>query len=378
MFLQSLDGCTKVLQVHGYEKVSQVKQRISESMRVPGDCFYVTLNSKLLDEDALIVESGISRDMHISVCGRLRGGATYGEWVCSFCKRGGCWASKPFCFRCGQPRQNIPAGMGFPPNGYKGNFREQQHVGRKLTPQAMGNPSMRGPVFGRAPFVVEPRKPRVKPNNVEDTTQQVNQDMVLPVLEALGLPSELLEEVKRRLPPVKQTEKKKERALADLRDKLDKEKKHLERSASHAEKKRQEAEEAMQKHAVKQHEVDAFELEVEQARIKAMVPTPVPSPEHVTPVLSPQQFDAESAVNEDGAISDFDLAFGDDRGSVKKPKVDHPSLKRIPHAPPNPCDIEFAVNGGNYELDDLRKLRDLVEEKLKTQASSSQIVPVSG
>ena len=52
--------------------------------------------------------------------------------------------------------------------------------------------------------------------------------------------------------------------------------------------------------------------------------------------------------------------------------------KRIPHSPPNPRDIEFAVNGGNYELDDLRKLRDLVDERLKTQASSSQLVPVSG
>ena len=375
VFLRSLDGCTKVLQVHGYEKVSQVKQRISESVRVPGDCFYLTLNSKLLDEDALIVESGISRDMHISVCGRLRGGATYGEWVCSFCKRGGCWASKPFCFRCGQPRQNIPAGMGFPPNGYKGNFREQQHMGRKPTPQTMGDPSMRGPVFGRAPHVVEPRKPRVKPNNVEDTTQKVNQDMVIPVLEALGLPSELLEEVKKRLPLVKPPEKKKERALADLRDKLDKEKKHLERLASHAEKKRQEAEEAMQKHAIKQHEVDALELEVEQARIKAMVPTRCLHRRMSRRCLRLSNL---MLVNEEGAFSDFDLAFGDDRGSIKKPKVDHPPSKRIPHAPPNPRDIEFVVNGGNYELDDLRKLRDLVDERLKTQASSSQLVPVSG
>ena len=177
---------------------------------------------------------------------------------------------------------------------------ENNIMGRKPTPQTMGDLSMRGPVFGRAPYVVEPRKPRVKPNNVEDTAQKVNQDMVLPVLEALGLPSELLDEVKKRLRPVKPPVKKKERALADLRDKLDKEKKHLERLASHAEKKRQEAEEAMQKQAVKQHEVDAFELEVEQARIKAMVPTPVPTPAHVTPVPTPQLSDAESAVNEKG------------------------------------------------------------------------------
>ena len=92
-------------------------------------------------------------------------------------------------------------------------------------------------MFGRAPYVVEPRKPRVKPNNIEETALKVNQDMVLPVLEAMRLPSELLEEVRRRLPLVKLPEKKKERALADFRDKLDKDKKHLEILASHAEKK---------------------------------------------------------------------------------------------------------------------------------------------
>ena len=32
----------------GMSKVSQVKLRISESMRVPGDCFYLTLHSKAL------------------------------------------------------------------------------------------------------------------------------------------------------------------------------------------------------------------------------------------------------------------------------------------------------------------------------------------
>ena len=55
-----------------------------------------------------------------------------------------------------------------------------------------------------------------------------------------------------------------------------------------------------------------------------------------------------------------------------------PPPKRIPHAPPDPSDIEWAVNGGTYQLDDFRKLRDLVDEKMKTQAASSQLVPVSG
>ena len=102
------------------------------------------------------------------------------------------------------------------------------------------------------------------------------------------------------------------------------------------------------------------------------------APPHVTPVPSPQQSDAASTVHQEGTISDFDLAFGDDRGSNKKPKVDHPPQVRIPLAPPNPRDIESAVNGSNYQLEDLRKLRDLVDEKLRTQASSSQIVPLTG
>ena len=241
------------------------------SMRVPQDCFYLTLNSGLLDEDALIVESGISRDMQISACGRLRGGTTYGEWVCSFCKMEA--VGLPSLSVSGVVSQDKTFPLVWFSAQWIQGVREQQHI-RIPTAQTVGDPSMRRPVFGRAPYVVEPSKPRVKPNNLEETAQKLNQDMVRPVLEALGLPSELLEEVKRRLPPVKPPEKKKECALADLRDKLDKEKKHLERLASHAEKKRQEAEEAMQKHAVNQHEVDALELEVEQARIKAMVPTP--------------------------------------------------------------------------------------------------------
>ena len=129
-------------------------------------------------------------------------------------------------------------------------------------------------MFGRAPYVVEPRRPRAKTNNIEATTQMVNQDTVLPVLEALGLPSELWEEVKKRLPPVKLPEKKKERALADLRDKLEETFGKDWRATLRKSDKRQKR--LCRSIAVKQHEVDALELEVEQARIKAVVPTPVP------------------------------------------------------------------------------------------------------
>ena len=120
------------------------------------------------------------------------------------------------------------------------------------------------------------------------------------------------------------------------------------------------------------------QLEVEQDRVTAMVPTPVPTLVHVSPVPAPQQSDAERAGCEDAAISDLDLAFGNDSGPNKKPKVEHPPLQRIPLAPPNPRDVESVVNGGNYDVDDLRELRDLLEEKVITQAASRQSTPVSG
>ena len=180
----------------------------------------------------------------------------------------------------------------------------------------MGDPSMRGPASGRVPYVVEPRKPLAKPNNPEENGAEVKPGHGAPGwLEALGLPSELLDEVKRRLPVVKPPEKKKERAFADLRDRLNKEKQYLERLASHAEKKRQEAEEG---HAevcpLNNMRLILWSWKWNRLGSKPCFPHRCLRRRMSRQLLTPQQSDAESAGNEEGAISDFDLAFGDDRG----------------------------------------------------------------
>ena len=109
--------------------------------------------------------------------------------------------------------------------------------------------------------------PRVNQNSYAAAQgQSLNLDAVLAVLQTLCLFVELLEEVRRRIPVPKPPEKKKERALADLRDKLDKERKQKERLDAHARKKRQEADEAMDRYNLKLHIVTA------------MAPTPVASP----------------------------------------------------------------------------------------------------
>ena len=58
-------------------------------------------------------------------------------------------------------------------------------------------------MFGRAPHVTAQVPPRAKQNSPEETAQRLSPDMVLLVLEALGLPGELLEEVRRRIPVAK-------------------------------------------------------------------------------------------------------------------------------------------------------------------------------
>ena len=138
----------KVIEFDLGERISEVKQRVAAVMDAHTDELYLTFNGKLMTDSTLVAETGITRDVLIRAHGRIRGGATYGEWVCSFCKRGGCWASKPFCLRCGQMRQDVPADSNFVPKGYKGNFREQQRMGRTQKAQSSGNPTVHGPNMG--------------------------------------------------------------------------------------------------------------------------------------------------------------------------------------------------------------------------------------
>ena len=69
VFLWSVDGRTKVIEVDKWEKVSKVKQRIAERMEVLSDHFCLVMNSRLLLEDFLIAESGICRYVQIHACG---------------------------------------------------------------------------------------------------------------------------------------------------------------------------------------------------------------------------------------------------------------------------------------------------------------------
>ena len=104
----------------------------------------VTRSGRLELGDHTIKAIGIGRDASLTVRGRLLGGANkgasfpqYHEWYCVRCQRGGCWATKFSCFRCGLSRlESEAAAGGFPhPTSKcggkgKGVFREAQYPGR--------------------------------------------------------------------------------------------------------------------------------------------------------------------------------------------------------------------------------------------------------
>ena len=155
---------------------------------------------------------------------------------------------------------SVPSDSIFVPNGYKVNFREQQHTRRYMQ------------WMGRAPYFTTLRKPVKGPPRVKQSSpgnaaqgQNVNPGVVLSVLGHWGCQENCL---RRSEGGPKVPEKKKERALANIRDKPDKERKIWKGLP------------LMLRKTVKRLRIQrmtAFELEVELARATAMAPTPVSS-----------------------------------------------------------------------------------------------------
>ena len=158
VFARSLTG--RLLVFRAPEKVMycELVSTLVHMTETPAQLFYLTVDGRYL-----------SGDTHTPVCllpgqtvwmhGRVKGGASpmgpnfVTEWYCAACQHGGCWPTKPRCFRCNLPRtesdkmRGAPASQptgASPPKGRKGNAqqREEQFLGRAPLP---------GPQFTTAP-----------------------------------------------------------------------------------------------------------------------------------------------------------------------------------------------------------------------------------
>ena len=143
VFVRTFSG-TRTLYASSSMLISDFILLVSQSTAVPETSFYLTFQGTLLHGGHTIGEVGIGRDASLAMRGRLLGGATkgtsfpqYHEWYCVRCQRGGCWATKFSCFRCGLSRLESEAATGgFPQPTSKGGgkgkgvFREAQYPGR--------------------------------------------------------------------------------------------------------------------------------------------------------------------------------------------------------------------------------------------------------
>ena len=118
VFLPTFSG-TRTLYASSSMLISDFILLVSQSTAVPETSFYLTFQGTLLHGGHTIGEVGIGRDASLAMRERLLGGATKGTsfpqyhvWYCVRCQRGGCWATKFSCFRCGLSRLESEAATG--------------------------------------------------------------------------------------------------------------------------------------------------------------------------------------------------------------------------------------------------------------------------
>ena len=247
VFVRTFSG-TRTFYASSSMLISDFTLLVSQSTAVPETSFYLTFQGTLLHGGHMIGEVGIGRDASLTMRGRLLGGATkgtsfpqYHEWYCVRCQRGGCWATKFSCFRCGLSRLESEAAMGgFPQPTSKGGgkgkgvFREAQYPGR-------GGDGV--------PRNVPPTTRRVPNSGKPPAGSPVQIDQLIGLLTGLGCSAAVLKSVeeavnaksKPRVVPAA------EHTVFVLKEKWDRAEAHRIFLQEHAERKQQEYEAASQR-----------------------------------------------------------------------------------------------------------------------------------
>ena len=138
----------------------------------------------------------------VHMCGRLKGGssnfASHADWYCVACGRGGCWASRLQCYRCGLPRiESEKALSGMPPGRGKGGGKAAGR-GVVVPPRETQFPGISaGPQMSSCPTWRLPRQPKGKKTDLPLPPPQ--DCRVVEILRDLGCSLELLTRLQERL-----------------------------------------------------------------------------------------------------------------------------------------------------------------------------------
>ena len=270
VFVRTFSG-TCTLYASNSMLISDFTRLVSQSTAVPETSFNLTFQGTLFGQ------VGIGRDASLAMRGRLFGGANKGssfppyyEWYCARCQRGGCWATKFSCLRCGLARLESEAATGgFPQPAGKGGGKGKASSGVAASWRSGGG--------GGAPRNVPPTARRVPNQGGTPAGPAVQIDQLVGLLTGLGCSAAVLGEVQeavkaktkpRVVPPA-------ERTVFVLKDKWDRAEAHRKGLQETAEVKQREYEAAAQR-ATDQAAVADLEKAYWKARNETKLPRLVP------------------------------------------------------------------------------------------------------
>ena len=162
VLVKQLSGQHLAVSVKGDWLVAELAQCFQLRSSVPAESFYLVKAGRHLHDSKTLGEEEWGPGDTIHMYGRLRGGssnfASHADWHCASCDRGGCWASRLQCYRCGLPRsesERVTASMPHS-KGKKGGRaaggrgvhvppRETQFPGKSAGPQMSSCPTWRVP-----------------------------------------------------------------------------------------------------------------------------------------------------------------------------------------------------------------------------------------
>ena len=116
ILVKGLDGRHIALPVFASMTVLELAALVHCRSLVPVDAFHLVKEGRRMGDYNTLVKEGVLRGDTVHMCGRLRAGAqatfpSHMDWFCVACNRGGCWASRPRCFRCGLSRAESEQAM---------------------------------------------------------------------------------------------------------------------------------------------------------------------------------------------------------------------------------------------------------------------------
>ena len=195
-----------------------------------------------------------------------------GQWICQPCGMGGCWPTRQSCYRCGAPR--LGGNGGQTPQRESHYPVQPSNQGLPINPTKRVLRSFKGGNGQSPPNMASTVPAPTSGNGLADPA------VLLPLLQSLGLPEEVLELVRARVAQPKTPKKISwEKELSLLRAKID----VLDQSVLLHQDKLRENEDAL---STKQQERAQLDIAFRDLTAKGFTPTP-------SPVRTPVQSDNE-------------------------------------------------------------------------------------